>query len=76
MTDLVATELLKIRTLRLSWAVLGLAVILTGLVSYAAVSIATGTGEGDLTAADLDLAFLVRAIDPAPASLPCPPRLR
>ncbi|HEU4489394.1 MAG TPA: hypothetical protein VFR74_00855, partial [Jiangellales bacterium] len=61
MTDLVATELLKIRTLRLSWAVLGLAVILTGLVSYAAVSIATGTGEGDLTAADLDLAFLVRA---------------
>jgi ABC-2 type transport system permease protein len=61
MTDLVATELLKIRTLRLSWAVLGLAVVLAGLVAYAAVSVATGTGDGDITAADLDLAFLVRA---------------
>ncbi len=61
MTALVATELLKIRTLRLSRAVVGLAVVLAGLVCYAAVSVATGTGDGDLTAADVDLAFLVRA---------------
>lgn len=61
MTDLVATELLKIRTLRLPRLVLALTALLAGLVCFAAVSVAVGRGQGDITPADVDLAFLVRA---------------